>query len=114
MSYIRSGTNPEGLYLVGTGENVEIMEGRKDVWCIPQNIFNGLLRKYDRLICEFPCEYKGAKVEEVWVDRNNNETPNEDYIPSKDNLLVCKVKLSYKGNSIYMWYVTWAYIAINK
>jgi hypothetical protein len=111
MSYIRSGSNPEKLYIVGTGEHIEIMERCKDVWHIPSNIFTGLLKKFDRTFAEFPCEFKGAKVDEVWVGKNNNEeTPDDEYEPSPDNLLECKVKLTYKEHSLYMWYVTWAYL----
>jgi len=113
MSYIRSGSNPEKLYIYGTEDRVYICEGSKPDWWIPLNIFNGLLRKYHRYFHDCPRDYKGAKVEEIWVDQNNHECDDENYSPSLDKLLECKVKLSYGDNFVYMWDVTWEYIVLS-
>jgi hypothetical protein len=110
MSYIRSGSNPEKLYIVGTGKNVEIMEGNKDVWYIPPIVFNGLIKRYNRTSHEFPCSYKGAKVEEVWVDHNNREETDTTFNPISGHSLDCKVKLTYEDHCVYMWLVTWEHI----
>lgn len=112
MSYIRSGSNPEKLYIVGTGEHVEIMEGSKDVWYIPYNIFHGLMRKFHRMYHEFPCKFKGATLDEVWVDDNGNEQEDQEEMltPKTAKIYNCKVKFTYGEHTVYMWYVTWAYI----
>jgi len=110
MSYIRSGGNPEKLYIYGTEDRAYICEGSKPDWWIPLNIFNGLLRRYHRYFHDCPREYKGAKVDNVWVDKDNIEKDESLYIPSPDYLLECKVKLSYGENCVYMWDVTWEYI----
>jgi hypothetical protein len=112
MSYIRSGSNPEKLYIVGTDSHIEVMEGSKDVWNIPYNVFQGLIKKYDRMLHEFPCEFKGAKLDEVWVDDNGHEQENQEEHLTPETALIynCKVKLTYGENKVYMWFVTWEYI----
>lgn len=110
MSYIRSGSNPEKLYIYGTEDRAYVSEGSKPDWFIPLNIFDGLIRKYHRKFHDFPCEFKGAKVDEVWVNKDNIETDDELYVPSEHNLLDSKVKLTYGDNKVYMWFVTWEYI----
>ena len=110
MSYIRSGSNPEKLYIWGDEDKVFISEGSKDTWTIPLNIFNGLLRKFHRRYHDYPCQYKGAQVEEVWVDEDGNEGVSDSHLKK----LECKVKLSYYEDgdvhSVIMWDVTWEYI----
>jgi hypothetical protein len=113
MSYIRSGSNPEKLYIWGGLDTAEIAEGSKPTWGIPINIFDGLLKKYHRRFHEFPCQYKGAKVDEVWVDEDGNEGVSDAHLKP----LQFKVKLSYEDHSVIMWLVTWEYIVngeINK
>lgn len=112
MSYIRSGSNPEKLYIWGDGENATIAEGSKPTWNIPLNIFNGLIRKFHRRFHDYPCQYKGAQVEEVWVF----ETESGDIEAVKNEVAaylkpsVPKVKLSYEDHYVIMWDVTWEYI----
>jgi len=120
MSYIRSGGNPEKLYIWGDGVQATIAEGCKDTWNIPLNIFNGLIRKFHRRFHDYPVQYKGAQVEEVWVDANDVESDSSVYLPHLKRL-ECKVKLSYyedgEEHSVIMWDVTWEYIVngyINK
>jgi len=108
MSYIRSGSNPEGLYIVGTSKDVEVMEGSKDVWHIPYKVFNGLIKKYDAKNYE-PCSYGDAKIEEVWVCKDNCEILEND-LTGEQQPIKSKMKLTYKEHYIYMWYVTWVYI----
>jgi hypothetical protein len=115
MSYIRSGGNPEKLYIWGDGEKATIAEGSKDTWNIPLNIFNGLIRKFHRRFHDYPVVYKGAQVEEVWVDENGIESDSSVYLPLPHlKRLECKVKLSYyddgEVHSVIMWDVTWEYI----
>ena len=109
MSYIRSGSNPESLYIWGDDTKATIAEGSKPTWNIPLNIFNGLLRKFHRRFHDYPCHYKGAQVDEIWVHDENIEI-NEN---EADPLLLsthCKVKLSYEEHYVIIWDVTWEYI----
>lgn len=112
MSYIRSGSNPEKLYIYGTTDTVYISEGGKPEWSIPLNVFNGLIRKYHRKFHDCPCEYKGAQIEEIWVHENGNELKTEE-IDSNLGKSECKTKLSYNGNYVIMWDVTWEYIVLS-
>jgi len=80
MSYIRCLSNPEGLYIWGDGETIEISGGFLPIGCenhintyrVPSKIFKGLLNKFHKNYHECPCSYKGLKVEEVWVDIHMN------------------------------------------
>jgi hypothetical protein len=109
MSYIRSGSNPEKLYIWGDSENAVIAEGNKAMWDIPVNIFNSLIRKFHRRFHEYPCQYKDAQVEEVWVYDGDIEVIDDGTDPILRRS-ECKVKLSYNGHSVIMWDVTWEYI----
>ena len=95
MSYIRSISNPEGLYIVGTGENVEIYVKTDVVKYIPGDIFDGLIKKYIDNFYE-DCEYKGASIQ--YVKRG------KDF----------KIEFSYSDWKIYMWDVTWNYIVMSE
>jgi hypothetical protein len=106
VSYIRSGSNPEKLYIWGDGEKATIAEGSKMTWNIPLNIFNGLIKKFHRRFHDYPVEYKGAKVEEVWVDEDGVEGVSDAHLKRLDP----KVKLSYEEYHVIMWDVTWEYI----
>jgi len=119
MSYIRSGSNPENLYIWGGKEDVEISIG--DVvhtHRVPVQIFNGLLKKFHRNYHECPCSYKGLKVEEVWVITNDKkefvrEASHDDFPCSELESSTIKIKLSYKDWKVYMWDVTWEYIVLS-
>lgn len=100
MSYIRSTSNPENLYIWGDGKTTFFSKGRKDgptpVYHMPRNVFHGLIRKWHRQYHD-TTRHKGAEVKEVWIKDNGvNEL---------------KVQLSYDDWSITMWAVTWEYIA---
>jgi hypothetical protein len=97
MSFIRSGSNPEGLYVWGDGTNINITadETHGKIRTIPQTIFEPLAKKYCRNSGE-AITLSGASIQEIWVkNRKRNEL---------------KVRLSYKDWSIHMWEVTWEYI----
>lgn len=94
MSYIRSISNPEGLYIFGSEEGVEIMRGSEMIGVIPTEVFTGLIKEYIDGFCE-NCEYKGASIKEKWI------------------LGHPKTVLSYNNFNIIMWEVTWYYIASN-
>lgn len=95
MSYIRSGSNPECLYIFGSKSGLEIYggdarKGENYFHLIPQETWNGLCRQfvefYDDAI------FKGASITEEKVG---------DHF---------KHILRYEDWSIEMWEVTWYYI----
>jgi hypothetical protein len=110
MSYIRSGGNPEKLYIWGDGVSAVIAEGAKPTWDMPVSVFNGLIRKFHRRFHDYPCQHKGAQVEEVWVDENDLVWKDEETLDSHLKRMECKVKLSYGEHYVIMWDVTWEYI----
>ena len=92
MSYIRSTSNPEGLYIFGTEYDVEICVGSEDALHIPLEIFDKLIVAFIDGYCE-DCEYCGATIKEDWIAGE------------------FKCILAYDNWSVEMWYVTWYYIA---
>lgn len=109
MSYIRSWSNPENLYIWGDEENATIAEGTKKTWNIPLDIFNGLIKKFHRRYHDYPCQYKGAQVEEVWVYEGDIEVDDMEVNPILTRS-EHKIKLSYEDNYVIMYDVTWEYI----
>jgi hypothetical protein len=109
MSYIRSGSNPEKLYIWGDGDKATIAEGSKETWNIPLDIFNGLIQKYHRRYHDYPCHHKGAQVEEVWVYDGDLEVDDEKINPILTHS-ERKVKLTYEDHYVIMYDVTWEYI----
>jgi len=107
MSYIRSSSNPEGLYIWGGQDSVEISVKGNDVWKIPYDVFNGLIKKFHRNFHDYPCKYKGAQVEEVWVC---DEQADQNDITSVIVNSRSKIKFTYMDKYITMWDVTWEYI----
>lgn len=108
MSYIWSGSNPEGLYIWGDGENVHIHKEKETIGSIPRNIFNGLIKKYVNNYYE-DVDYDGAKLINCLVDLNDNEI--QEFNPTGGSNFKCV--LSYNGWRLAMWEVTWNYIVHN-
>ena len=119
MSYIRSGSNPENLYIWGDKEDVYIsIGGETELKKVPIKTFNGLLKKYHKNFHEVPCVFKSLKIEEVWVkvdDKQNILGEIDDDEKIVDFLKTeIRMKLSYDNWFIYMWFVTWEYIVYSK
>lgn len=98
MSYIRSGSNPEGLYIWGDGTNVYFSASKEDSSqtnkYMPVGVWHELIRRYHRMFdFDTPISFKSAKLE-LWWDTKKP-----------------KLKLSYKGWSYVMYQVTFGYIA---
>ena len=92
MSYIRSTSNPEKLYIWGDEKLVNIYQGPNNLGRVPVSIFNGLLDKYRKNYHNHPCEHKGAKIDEILIDGE------------------FKMKFAYENIEVVMWDVTWEYI----
>jgi len=99
MSYIRSTSNPEGLYIWGQEDgNCRFMVGPDIVGTMPTHVFNVLIDLYVDSHEEYT-EFRDAKIEEVWTGdpMNGGEV---------------KMRLSYGHKwHIDMWDATWYYIA---
>lgn len=94
MSYIRSGSNPEGLYIWGDKTTVHVAKGGEETKSLPKKIFHGLIRKYHTQGLDV--KYKGASLKQEWIKENGK---NE-----------CKTVLAYDDWTCPMWDVTWEYI----
>ena len=133
MSYIRAGSNPEGMYVywsraadrrhvvcIHYTPNGKLTRG--DTIVVPKTVFmdvvrawNGGHRKVRRGL---------FAVEERFVVMGTGREPPKSYF---DQLLAYmakrrktrppvaeyQVKFSYKGNFVHMWPVTWMYIVNN-
>lgn len=110
MSYIRSGSNPEHLYIWGDGDgNVHFIKGPYTIGTMPTKIFNELIYKCSLDNDDDVIEINGAKIQNVWVDSDDTLCDGKP----KEGLKVpidIKTQLSYNGWEIRMWYVTWHYI----
>lgn len=114
MSYIRSTSNPEGLYIWGNGKDVIIVTTNFHEH-IPQKIFDGLLEKCRK---EFDnnINYKKASIKEVWVIKKHKCNKWCKMKNKKTGKLIygcpanLKIRLSYKNWHIDMWQVTWEHI----
>lgn len=93
MSYIRSTSNPEALYIWGDNKEITVVKGPTIVGYMPISVFNGLIKKYHKHFDD--CSYKGAEVKDVKVGKN------------------FKIRLSYGDWSVNMWDVTWSYIVLS-
>jgi hypothetical protein len=94
MSYIRSTSNDEHLYIFANMDGiVEFHRGTELVGTMPQEIFNVLIDLYIQHFCE-DVEFHDANVREMFVDGKPI------------------TRLEYKHNwQLDMQYVTWYYIA---
>lgn len=124
MSYIRSLSNPEGLYILGsTSGNVEIYEGSLDCKTIPQEVWNGLFAKLEKDSFDQQdnhgeyAEYKGFRIYDfanvAAIDENwpTFETVKEMFNPAYKSKW--RVRMQYADWKIDMWYVTFQYIYEN-
>ena len=110
MSYIRSTSNLEGLYIWGDGKDANISKGGDldRIRKIPQRIFDGLCKKYYKSFGA-NTKYKGASVKEIFVKSGKKQTKLEKMLGIEDGEF--QTRLSYKDWYIDMWRVTWEYIA---
>ena len=109
MSFIRSGSNPEALYIWGDGVNANISLGHKQIFRMPIAVFHGLLEKFIR---DYESHDFGLDIDEVLTYQGASLS----YVKRGKNF---KVRLAYDGEldgkaiqwECFMWEVTWMYIA---
>lgn len=96
MSYIRGMSNPEALYIFGSGRGrVEICVAGKIV-TIPRHVFHGILRRWHENKGE-NVTYRGAAMTEIIV-----------HSPPKPTRF--RFALTYSDWSILAYEVTWEYL----
>ena len=127
MSYIRSASNPEGLYVFGSANGIEMYTGKanKDIrgWVIPVRHFNEVCKRWN-VAWEERVKYGDFSCEMVWVDSEFEEKEEKEVgeeiekffkraVEGKLNKglsLENKVKLTWKDESMYLWDVTWQFV----
>ena len=110
MSYIRSTSNPEALYIWGGKDKVvNISCKEQPPFRMPTSVFNGLIRKFNRkyghgfdLLLDEELIYRKAKL--MMVKRGVNFEVCLEYTGMVDGMPV-----EWK---CFMWEVTWMYIAL--
>jgi len=120
MSYIRSGSNPEGLYIIGNmNDQLEIFDDPDErSKTMPIEVFEKLCKMWFDNFCD-DVEYKGASIEDVCVFKDDGElSPIETRCTDmKERPIAFKTRLSYTGKTaaddwfVDMYDVTWFYIA---
>jgi len=96
MSYIRSTSNPERLYIFGSVDGIEFNVGSIHKGNIPTDLFNKFIDSYIDGY-EEELTQDGILLEEIFPADN------------KDHRI--SIRLSYEDWHIDMWNVTWYYIA---
>ncbi len=96
MSYIRSNSNPEGLYIFGDGVTTFFAVGGETTKKMPRSVFHGLIRKYHNT-GDTDISFKGATLQRFWEHNLDGYTS--------------KIKLSFEDWAIIMWETTWTHIA---
>ncbi len=125
MSFIRCLSNPEGLYIYAD------CRGRLNIsWCsvdpplssrhrgemrIPRHVFYKVVKQWDQRGDH--AYFRGFSVEEQFI-----YTATGDPVHGTENLKrylkdkrkrEFKIKLSYKNDFVFLWYVTWEYVVRN-
>jgi len=129
MSYIRCGSNPEGLYIWSSGDLVHICAGpskvkqaanNAQVVSVPTDQFEALLKNFKSTLQEdlhSEKDHPDLRTEEVWELPDGTiqkDCPNRNIDFESDSYVECdrKIALYYKDELVCtMWRVTWYYIA---
>lgn len=116
MSYIRCLSNPEKLYIWGSGKYIDFATNSPDLKSIPSGYFNSFMSAYLKKGNEWrfdDFQWGKLSIKEVFVKHKRKQTKFEkefgNYKPGN-----YKYELRYGGKLIVrMWMVTWAYIVNN-
>ena len=130
MSYIRSGSNPEGLYIVGcTPKSIEIMHSVRpplsSKWpaggpsiVVPSRAFHATCRIWaDGYEPDKGTSHDGLHVQEIHVFLHNGKPVPANWgaqaAAASSGAAAFLVRLSYGKQFVFMWRVTWMYIVHN-
>jgi len=108
MSYIRSTSNPESLYIYGTKDYIEIIQGSLEGKSIPTHIWNKVfakLKEDDSLFDSI--EVDGFKIEDIIPDCSDSLKNMQKGVGIKNvSIKDRKIVMSYKDWTIEIWPVT--------
>lgn len=132
MSYIRCLSNPEGLYVwadtrgtvtlnynVGKGLASPAAKPRDPAqFSLPRHVFEHVARRWEANGREGPVEFRGCRVEEVYVFRKTGKVVPDEERTIERTIMDSRrretlVRFSYGESFVHMWRVTWAYIVAN-
>lgn len=131
MSFIRCLSNPEGLYVWSDVDGTVHIHygGRKrpkpplskgDDMCVPYRDFMRACQKWDGWEDDVRVNGFRIKEEHVYL-KTGKPVPNMDRWKKvsaycdhmKKNPAEFLIRVSYKGNFVYLWRVTWQYVVSN-
>ena len=138
MSYIRAGSNPEGLYVFSAADDrdgktkVHLIPGWKyslknigngEPMCVPQAVFNKGVRLWSNCPDEMAgVKHEGFSIKEVHVFLDDGDPKKYSVVPRKYNACDPEkggreteflVRVAYKRKWMLLWRVTWAYVVHN-
>ncbi len=123
MSYIRSTSNPEGLYVFTSKEGVTLAHsvkpplastwpknGSNPVMIIPERLFLSVCKTWNRTYACNGVSRRGLKIREVHVfvktgKRVQRLTAKSIMMPSGSSEFF--IRIDYKGKFVHLWRVTW-------
>lgn len=110
MSYIRSGSNPEGLYIYPSSSSV-CLHVDTDIYNIDPDDFYDICEQYHNEGCSYePLENRTLRIEEKWYNEKGEAFEVWDRNPTTH----LKILLFHKDVFVCaMWITTWAYIVNN-
>ena len=119
MSYIRSTSNPEGLYIYGDGEHIIIHHSHGTAH-VPPREFERVGLKYLESRVR-PIKFGGLSLREVTLFHGTERIcppGHEDRCmarklkaPKRECRHDIRMLLEYRGTRIYLWRVTWDAVA---
>lgn len=114
MSYIRSLSNPEGLYITGTfirGHAYVDVMGRAQV-CIPLRVFHEACTRWNRCSCEENgVAVRGLTIRERYLNPKTGKPCRhlslKELASGKKHQGEYQIEINYKGTRFWCWRVTW-------
>jgi hypothetical protein len=120
MSYIRSTSNPEGLYIFGDGEQIFIRHSRGTT-CVPPRDFERVGLKYLESGSLRPIKSGGLSLRSVDLFRGTERICPRGHVErcvtsrlrgsKKECAHDPRMLLEYRGTKIFLWQVTWDAVA---
>ena len=122
MSYIRSSSNPEGLYIYGDGEHV-IIHHRHGTARVPPPDFERVGLRYleSRALAVRPIKSGGLSLREVTLFQGTERICPRGHeerclsrllkAPQRECRHDHRMLLEYRGTRVFLWAVTWDAVA---
>lgn len=129
MSYIRSLSNPEGLYVFSTDHDktkkavVCLIPGwnykhtnfnNNDPMYVPQAVFDQAVRRWDAFEPDDGVTLKGFSIRQVHVFTDTGKPVPKGFNPLKSKRdAEFLIRVAYRKKWMLLWRVTWAYVVHN-